>query len=290
MKLSKWISKEKTAVVLFIAPSFIGFSIFYIIPFIIGVYYSFIDNAVNGSFVALKNYKELLSNSSFVKASSNTFIFMAIGIPLIIVISLMIAMSLNKTLYFRNILRGAFILPLGVTVSSIIIVWQIFFDWNGVINQWISVFGIERVDWMKSEWGMWVLISIYIWKNIGYNIILFLAGLQSIPRVYYEAADIDGAGKFAKFRNITIVYLTPTMFLVVLMSIINAFKIFRETYLISGAHPYDSIYMIQHYMNNMFMSLDMQKLTAAATLMFIVISLVVLILFFIDHGFRKYME
>lgn len=290
MKLSKWISKEKIAVTLFIAPSLIGFSIFYIIPFIIGVYYSFIDNAVNGSFVALKNYKELLSNSSFVKASSNTFIFMAIGIPLIIVISLMIAMALNKNLYFRNILRGAFILPLGVTVSSIIIVWQIFFDWNGVINQWISVFGIERVDWMKSEWGMWVLISIYIWKNIGYNIILFLAGLQSIPTVYYEAAAIDGAGKFAKFRNITIVYLTPTMFLVVLMSIINAFKIFRETYLIAGAYPYDSIYMIQHYMNNMFISLDMQKLTAAATLMFIVISLVVLILFFIERRFRKSME
>ena len=290
MKLSKWISKEKTAVALFIAPSLIGFSIFYIIPFIIGVYYSFMDNAVNGSFVALKNYKELLSNSSFVKASSNTFIFMAIGIPLIIGISLMIAMALNKNLYFRNILRGAFILPLGVTVSSIIIVWQIFFDWNGVINQWISVFGIERVDWMKSEWGMWVLISIYIWKNIGYNIILFLAGLQSIPTVYYEAAAIDGAGKFAKFRNITIVYLTPTMFLVVLMSIINAFKIFRETYLIAGDYPYDSIYMIQHYMNNMFISLDMQKLTAAATLMFIVISLVVLILFFIDRRFRKSME
>ncbi|WP_195892733.1 carbohydrate ABC transporter permease [Desnuesiella massiliensis] len=290
MKLSKWISKEKIAVTLFIAPSLIGFSIFYIIPFIIGVYYSFIDNAVNGSFVALKNYKELLSNSSFVKASSNTFIFMAIGIPLIIAISLMIAMALNKNLYFRNILRGAFILPLGVTVSSIIIVWQIFFDWNGVINQWISVFGIERVDWMKSEWGMWVLISIYIWKNIGYNIIIFLAGLQSIPTVYYEAAAIDGAGKFAKFKNITIVYLTPTMFLVVLMSMINAFKIFRETYLMAGDYPYDSIYMIQHYMNNMFTSLDMQKLTAAATLMFIVISLVVLILFFIERRFRKSME
>lgn len=290
MKLSKWISKEKIAVTLFIAPSLIGFSIFYIIPFIIGVYYSFIDNAVNGSFVALKNYKELLSNSSFVKASSNTFIFMTIGIPLIIAISLMIAMALNKNLYFRNILRGAFILPLGVTVSSIIIVWQIFFDWNGVINQWISVFGIERVDWMKSEWGMWVLISIYIWKNIGYNIIIFLAGLQSIPTVYYEAAAIDGAGKFAKFKNITIVYLTPTMFLVVLMSMINAFKIFRETYLMAGDYPYDSIYMIQHYMNNMFTSLDMQKLTAAATLMFIVISLVVLILFFIERRFRKSME
>lgn len=290
MKLSKWISKEKIAVTLFIAPSLIGFSIFYIIPFIIGVYYSFIDNAVNGSFVALKNYKELLSNSSFVKASSNTFIFMTIGIPLIIAISLMIAMALNKNLYFRNILRGAFILPLGVTVSSIIIVWQIFFDWNGVINQWISVFGIERVDWMKSEWGMWVLISIYIWKNIGYNIIIFLAGLQSIPTVYYEAAAIDGAGKFAKFKNITIVYLTPTMFLVVLMSMINAFKIFRETYLMAGDYPYDSIYMIQHYMNNMFTSLDMQKLTAAATLMFIVISSVVLILFFIERRFRKSME
>ena len=97
-----------------------------------------------------------------------------------------------------------------------------------------------------------VIIVVYLWKNIGYNVILFLAGLQRIPQDYYETAQIEGAGRLRQFGSITLVYLTPTMFLVVIMSIINSFKVFRETYLIAGDYPHDSIYMMQHYMNNMF--------------------------------------
>jgi len=289
-KIVKLLRKDWTVAILFLAPSLIGFAIFYLIPFIMGFFYSFQDSAVDGSFVGFDNYHELLASGSFRKAASNTFLFTGISVPLIVVLSLLFAILLNQKLFIRNWLQTAFVLPLVVPVASIVMMWQILFDWNGTVNVWMQSMHIERIDWMKSDWSMGVLVIVYTWKNIGYNIILFLAGLQSIPKDYYETADIEGAGRFHKLIHITLVYLTPTMFFVVLMSIINSFKVFRETYLIAGDYPHDRIYILQHYMNNMFLSLDIQKLTAAATLMvgFILISVTVMLS--IERRFRQFMD
>ena len=289
-KIYKLLRKDWTVAVLFLAPSLIGFAIFYLIPFVMGFFYSFQDGAVDGSFVGLDNYHELLASGSFRKAATNTFLFTSISVPLIVVLSLLFAILLNQKLFIQNWLQTAFVLPLVVPVASIVMMWQILFDWNGTVNVWMQSMHIERIDWMKSDWSMGVLVVVYIWKNIGYNIILFLAGLQSIPKDYYETADIEGAGRFHKLIHITLVYLTPTMFFVVLMSIINSFKVFRETYLIAGDYPHDRIYILQHYMNNMFLSLDIQKLTAAATLMvgFILISVTVMLS--IERRFRQFMD
>lgn len=142
---------------------------------------------------------------------------------------------------------------------------------------------------MKSEWAQGVIIFIYVWKNIGYNVVLFLAGLQNIPDQYYEIANLEGAS-WARKLQITLIYLIPTGFLVMLMSILNSFKVFREIYLVAGDYPHDSIYMLQHYMNNMFLSLDIQKLSAAAFLMVLCILVIVLMLFRIEHKFRSFME
>ncbi|MGE7056053.1 carbohydrate ABC transporter permease, partial [Paenibacillus glucanolyticus] len=196
----------------------------------------------------------------------------------------------NKNIYIQKWLRTAYVMPLVVPVASIIMIWQLLFDWNGSLNAWLNSYGYERVDWMKTESARGVVIMVYLWKNIGYNVILFLAGLQQIPKDYYETARIEGAGRLRQFRSVTLVYLTSTMFFVVIMSIINSFKVFRETYLIAGDYPHDSIYMMQHYMNNMFASLDIQKLTAAASLMFVCIMLIVLVLFAIERRHRQYME
>ncbi|MFD0618033.1 carbohydrate ABC transporter permease [Paenibacillus sp. GCM10027629] len=289
-KIFKLLRQDWMVAVLFIAPSLIGFAIFYLIPFVMGFFYSFQDSAVDGSFVGFDNYNELLASGSFRKAASNTFLFTGISVPLIVVLSLLFAILLNQKLFIRNWLQTAFVLPLVVPVASIVMMWQILFDWNGTVNVWMQSMHIERIDWMKSDWSMGVLVVVYTWKNIGYNIILFLAGLQSIPKDYYETADIEGAGRFHKLIHITLVYLTPTMFFVVLMSIINSFKVFRETYLIAGDYPHDRIYILQHYMNNMFLSLDIQKLTAAATLMvgFILISVTVMLS--IERRFRQFMD
>lgn len=284
------IHREWTAALLFLAPSLIGFALFYLIPFVMGVMYSFQDSTLGGQFVGADNYRAVLGSSSFRKAAGNTALFTGISVPLIVLLSLLFAHLLNQRLFLRNWLQTAFVLPLVVPVASIVMTWQILFDWNGTVNVWLAHFHAGRIDWMKSDWSMMVLIIVYIWKNIGYNIILFLAGLQSIPKDYYETADIEGAGRLHKWLHITWVYLTPTTFFVVLMSIINSFKVFRETYLIAGDYPHDRIYMLQHYMNNMFLSLDVQKLTAAAALMVCGILLLVSVMLTVERRFRSFME
>ncbi|MBU5350098.1 carbohydrate ABC transporter permease [Paenibacillus lautus] len=288
--MKKWLRKDASAAMFFLVPSGIGFALFYLIPFAMGMYYSFMSQSVGGEFVGFDNYLELLESGSFRKAVSNTSYFSAVSVPLMVMLSLGLAMLLNENTYIQKWLRTAYVMPLVVPVASIIMIWQLLFDWNGSLNAWLNSFGYERVDWMKTESARWVVIIVYLWKNIGYNVILFLAGLQQIPKDYYETARIEGAGRLRQFRSITLVYLTSTMFFVVIMSIINSFKVFRETYLIAGDYPHDSIYMMQHYMNNMFVSLDIQKLTAAATLMFLCILLIVLVLFAIERRHRQYME
>ena len=276
MQLRKY--ENKTAI-LFLAPSLAGFLFFFLLPFLGGFYYSLIDSPFKAEFVGLQNYINLLENPVFRKAGFNTAVFTAISVPLNMLISLLLALMLNKSLYFKNILRTAFITPLVVPVASIVLVWQIVFDLRGSLNLLLTVLGHGAVDWMKTDWARLVVVIVYLWKNTGYNMVLFLAGLQNIPVEYYESANIDGAGPLRKFWNITLIYLTPTTFFVFIISIINSFKVFRETYLISGAYPHDSIYMLQHYMNNMFGSLDYQKLTSAAFIMALLIYLLVLVLF-----------
>ncbi|QGQ94695.1 sugar ABC transporter permease [Paenibacillus psychroresistens] len=290
MKIPRLFKGETAIALLFLAPSVGGFSLFYAIPFVMGFFYSFMDSTIDGSFVGLDNYQVLLASSSFRKAASNTALFTVVSVPLMLGLSLMLALLLNQSVYMRKWLRTAYILPLVVPVASVVFIWQAVFDWNGTINSWMHGLGMNRVDWMKSNWSIVVVAVIYIWKNIGYSMILFLAGIQSIPESYYEIANLEGAGPFTKLRRITLVYLMPTMFFVILMSIINSFKVFRETYLIAGDYPYDSIYMLQHYMNNMFLSLDIQKLTAAASLMVASIIFIVMALYGMERRFRNFME
>ncbi|MCG7409444.1 sugar ABC transporter permease [Paenibacillus sp. ACRRX] len=282
--------REGLVAVTFLLPSAIGFALFYLIPFGMGLVYSVLDRTVGGSFVGLSNYQELLSSDSFRKAASNTFWFTTVNVPLMLLLSLGIALVLNRNLYLRQFLRMAYVLPLVVPVASIVMVWQVLFDWNGSLNAWLYAAGLEQVDWMKSVWARSVITIFYLWKHIGYNIILFLAGLQSIPRDYYETADLEGAGKWRQCYGITLVYLTPTMVFVILMSIMNTFKIFRETYLIAGDYPHDSIYTLQHYMNNMFFAMDVQKLSAAAAMMVIVIFIIVTMLLRLEKRYTQFME
>lgn len=268
---------------LFLGPSLLGFSLFYLLPFITGFYYSLVDSPIDGTFVGFHNYGALLKNPSFLSALANTATFTFICVPLNMILSLGVALLLNQKLQGANLFRTIMITPLVVPVASVVLVWQAFFDLNGVLNSLLHALGYPPVDWMKTNWSRMVVLVVYLWKNIGYSVVLFLAGLQNIPAEYYEAARSDGAGLRQEFFRITLIYLTPTTFFVFVISIINSFKVFRETYLISGEYPYNSIYMLQHYMNNMFMALDYQKLTSAAFIMAAFIVAVVLLLFTVER-------
>ncbi len=282
--------KDKIVALLLITPSVIGILVFYIIPFIWMVIYSFFDKPVNGSFVGFKNYIDLINNGVYRKALSNTALFTGISVPLIIILSLILAILLNQKIHFKSTLRTSFIVPLVVPVASVILFFEYIFDYHGLINKIFSMLNINATDWLNSPQAMLVVIIIYVWKNLGYNMILFLAGLQGIPKEYYEAADIDGAGTLTKFFNITAVYLMPTTFFVIIISIINSFKVFKEVYLLSGSYPHESIYMLQHYLNNMFSKLDYHKLVTSAVLMAVILYLIIFILFKIQKKVERYIE
>jgi len=289
IKQLTWNSRQKDTIIalLFLVPSLAGFTIFYLLPFGAGFVYSLMDSPTQGSFVGLDNYRQLLQSASFRQAAINTGMFALISVPLVMTISLAVSIMLNRVLPFRSWLRAAYVMPLVVPVASIVLVWQLLFDRSGAVNALLSAWGISATDWMNLSWARVVVLLVFLWKTIGYNMILFLAGLQNIPKEYYEAASLDGAGAWRKFFSITLVCLTPTSFFVLIMSIISSFKIFRETYLIAGDYPHESIYFLQHYMNNMFQALDYQKLTAASFLMAAVISVVVMILFGFERKFHN---
>lgn len=277
--IKKRFYRDTNIALLFLAPSLVGFALFYLLPFGVGFYYSLMDSPTQGSFVGLANYRELLQSDSFRLAAQNTGLFTLMGVPLVMAISLALALMLNRALPLRNWLRGAYVMPLVVPVASIVLLWDLLFDRSGAVNGLWTLWGSVATDWMNSPWARVVVLLVYLWKTIGYNMILFLAGLQNIPKDYYEAAAMDGAGSLRQLLSITLVCLTPTTFFVAIMSIISSFKVFRETYLIAGDYPHESIYFLQHYMNNMFQALDYQKLTSASFLMAAAIILVVMILF-----------
>lgn len=272
---------------LFLGPSLIGFALFYLLPFMDGFFYSLVDSPLHGNFVGLRNYSELLRNPSFLTALANTGKFTLVCVPLNMLFSLGVALLLNKKIQGSNFFRTLFITPLVIPVASVVLVWQAFFDINGVLNSFIHALNLQPVDWLKSEWARAAILVVYLWKNTGYSMVLFLAGLQSIPVEYYEAARIDGAGRLQEFFRITLIYLTPTAFFVFVISTINSFKVFRETYLMAGEYPHSSIYMLQHYMNNMFTALDYQKLTSAAFIMAAFIVAAVLLLFIVERKISR---
>ncbi len=285
----------------FLLPSLIGVLIFFVLPFVIVIAYSLVDNPISLNFVFLDNYKALLANDAFKLAAFNTFIFFIISVPLVIIIPLLLAM------YFTNNVGGKiefdrqtgekkpkkswlkifFLSPMMVPIASTILIWNIIFYQNGGINEFLSIFGIKSIEWMKSDYGRFVIVLLFLWKNIGYNMILFIAGLSNVPKELLEAASIDGASNMQKFTNIKLRYLSPTLLFVSIISVINSFKIFREIYLLTGNYPYEALYSLQHFMNNTFNSLDYQKLSAAAIITAIVVMIIVKILFKFEYILGK---
>lgn len=270
---------EALAGVLFALPSLSGFALFFVIPFLMSLYYCFTEGIGGARFVGFRNFEALFMSNSFLLAAKNTLIFNAIAIPLIMLLSLGFAMLLNTGIKGLPFFRSCFILPLVVPVASVILVWQILFNERGALSQLLQHFGLPAVDWINSEWSVAVLVLLFVWKNCGYNVVLFLAGLNSIPREYYESARIDGADPWICFTRITLPFLTPTAFFVLVLSIVNSLKVFRESYQLAGNYPDMHIYMLQNFMNNNFSNLNYQRLSAAAFIMFVLVSLMVLVLF-----------
>lgn len=274
----------------FSGPSFLGMLMFFVAPFCVVIYYSFIAGALDHSFVGLKNYINVWNNGAFQIAVKNTAVFSGLSVPLAVVLALVLALMLECRIPFKSQFRTFFLSPMMVPIASIILIWQVLFHYNGVINEFLQVFGADKIDWLKSDYCMVVIVVLFLWKNLGYNMILFMAALSNIPRELLEVAEVEGASAAYQFFHIKLRYLSPTVLFVTILSIINSFKVFREIYLLTGNYPYDGLYMMQHFMNNMFNSADYQRLSAAAVLLAIVIVILIALLFFVENIFGKDVE
>jgi len=255
-----------------------GFLTFYIIPFGITVQRTF-TGGMGAYFVGINNYISVLNSEAFRLAAFNTIRFIGIGVPVLMAFSLGIALLLNTRLKGADGFRAAYVLPLILPTASVILVFQILFETGGAFNYILDLTGAGTVNFLRSGNVFWILTLLYLWKNIGFCIILTLAGLNQISSDFYDAARVDGAGWFVRLRKITIPLMGPTFFFVMVISIVGAFKSFREAFVLAGNYPHDSMYMLQHFMNNNFARLNYTRLSVAAVLTFIMIFSFVLVMF-----------
>ncbi|MBR0092896.1 MAG: sugar ABC transporter permease [Lachnospiraceae bacterium] len=264
---------------LYLSPSIIGVLVFFVIPFLVVIYYSMVNNPVQGRFVGLKNFAGVWNNEAFRQAGLNTLRFSFTAVPLAVVGSLLLAAIMESKIPFKSRFRTFFLSPIMVPIASVVLIWQVLFHYNGLVNEVFTLLGGTRIDWFKSTHAQIAVVLLFLWKNLGYNMILFMAALSSVPQDLIEVAQLEGASKLQIFLRIKLRFLSPTILFVTIMSLISSFKVFREVYLLAGAYPVSSLYMLQHYMNNTFRSLDYQKLSAAA----IIMSGVIIVLFFIMY-------
>lgn len=265
---------HKKSLWLFLLPGLAGLTVFYLAPFLGGIYYSLTDGSIANRFVGLDNYRRIWQNEVFRLGLKNTLELSLLCTPGIFVLSFILAVMLKalgeKSAFFRNVLLLPYLMP----SSALLIVWLLLFDYGGPINRLLEAAGLGRVLWLESGALRFPVVLLYIWKNVGFSVVIFSAALQAVPEPLYEFAALEGANAAQRAVKITLPLVLPTAFLVFVLAWVNAFKIFKEVYFIGGAYPQDAVYTLQHFMNNKFAKLDYQDVTAAAY------SFAVIVLFF----------
>ena len=174
-------------------------------------------------------------------------------------------------------------MPYLAPSSAMLLIWLVIFDFGGPVNRILQAFGIDRVLWLESEALRFPVILMFVWKNLGFCTVIFLAALQTVPVSLYEYAELEGAGFMTKAFTVALPHILPTAFLVLVLAWINAFRIFKEVYVIAGSYPDQSVYTLQHYMNNMFSRLDYQMVTAAAYSFALIVMLIFGVLFLLQR-------
>lgn len=275
MRRSKWTGLS------FLFPGFCGVAVFSLLPFMDVIRSSFVQ-VVSGRFCGLENYRIVLHNRAFLLAVKNTLRFLLVCLPLLLGISLVLAFLLHAwQMAFHQklrLLKAAYLVPMAIPAASLVLLWKLMFDKHGFVNGILHLCGIHAVDWMNTGAAFFVLVFSYIWKNLGYTMVLWLAGLSSISPDLYEAAEMDGAGRMTQFFKITLPLIRPLIFTIVVLSFLNSFKVFREAYLVAGNYPQEDMYLLQHLFNNWFTDLSVDKMAAGSVLLALVITVFVLLL------------
>lgn len=266
---SSWRSKGRLSFLLFLLPSLSGVTVFVLLPFLDVVKRS-VQTAVTGAFTGVKNYGVIFHNQAFLLAVGNTLRFTLVCIPLLVLLGLLIAFPLSG---FRSagLIKSVYLFPLAMPTATVVLVWKMVFYRQGFLNlaltrlgELTGLWGAVRVDYLSTGASFWVLVASYLWKNTGYTVVLWLAGILSIPREYIEAAKVDGAGRWKCIRYIMLPNLKGSFYTIVILSFLNSFKIYREAYLVAGSYPQEDIYLLQHLFNNWFVNMEFDKMAAAA--------------------------
>ena len=264
---------------LYLLPGLIGLLAFYVAPFCLGVYYSLTDGSIDNNFVWFVNYTKVWQNEGFQIGLANTLLLSAMCAPTIFVVSFLLAGMLRKKVAGDGFFRNSLLLPYLMPSSAMLIIWLLLFDYGGVVNRLVVALGFDRIRWLEGAELRIPIVLLYIWKNLGFSVVIFTAALQAVPESLYEYASLEGAGPVRRAFCITLPQILPTAFLVFVLAVVNAFKIFKEVYFIGGAYPDVSVYTLQHYMNNKFQKLDYQEVTTAAYSFAIIVIILFLLMY-----------
>jgi len=236
--------KKKILPYLFVSPYIIHFLLFVAFPVGFSIYLTFHNWNIIApmEFAGLANYKRLVQDQLFWKSLKNTFIFLLIHIPLQIIVALFLAELLNQNLKLKGFFRAAYFLPVIVSGVVITILWQQLYGFeSGLLNRLLIKIGLNKIGWLTDpNWAMPSIAIMATWKNVGLYVVLFLVGLQTVPKQYYEAAELEGASHVQKFFKITLPMINPTIFMVVVLSTIGGFSLFIEPYVMTGGGPLNS--------------------------------------------------
>jgi multiple sugar transport system permease protein len=273
---------------LFLLPSVLGIAVFNLFPVLGSFWLSLTRWNLLGKprFVGLANYADLFADSRFYQIMGQTFGFVGLTVALDVALGLALAVALNRKLRGRGLLRTAYFLPYITSMVAVAIVWGWLFDPRfGALNLALKAFGLAPVYWLSDpRWAMPSIVLVTVWKGLGYTMMLFLAGLQAIPGHYVEAAMLDGASAPRRFFGITLPLLSPTVFLVTTVSLINAFQAFDAVYMLTGGGPMNQTSVIVYWLyQNAFTYFNMGKASAIAYVLFAVILAITLI----QWGLRK---
>ncbi len=243
-------------------PSMAGTAAFHVLPMFQVLKQSVTDDR-SGGFAGWEHYREVLDNGSFRLAAQNTVRFLGVCVPLLLALSL-----LGALLFYRekgDLRKTLALLPMAIPVASMARIWKVLFRRYGLLDR-LFCGRTGGVDYIGSRWAFGVLVLTYIWRNVGYDIILWTAAVRSVNRELDEAAQVDGAGRAQRFVRIWLPHILPYAGVILLLSLLNAFKAFREVYLMAGEYPNKTIYLLQHIFNNWLLHYRFTDLCAGAVL------------------------